>query len=132
MGVAFSDHFALIITVKVPDHFAKLACPRSKPLFKAKPEVVTDKLFKKRLQESFSKWIQVKNFGLDVLTWWELIVKPGVKKLLLERGKEINRERAGELNLLQLRQAYLVRKVQSGQVYRLTELKSVQLENVKR
>ena len=94
-------------------------CPRSKPLFKAKPEVVTDKLFKKRLQESFSKWIQVKNFGLDVLTWWELIVKPGVKKLLLERGKEINRERSGELNLLQLRQAYLVRKVQSGQVFRL-------------
>ena len=46
----------------------------------------------------------------------------------MERGKEINRERAGELNLLQLRQAYLVRKVQSGQVYRLTELKSVQLE----
>ena len=128
VGVAFSDHFSYIVTIKVPDHFAKLICPRSKPLFKAKPEVVTDPLFKKRLKENFSHWIQIREFGLNVLTWWELVVKPGVKKLLLERGKEINKKRAGELNFLLLRQSYLVRKVQAGQLHRLADLKSVQLE----
>ena len=73
-------------------------------------------------------WSQVRRFGLDVLTCWELVVKPGIKKLLIARGKELNRERSGEINFLQLRQSYLVRKVQTGQQHRLAELKSVQLE----
>ena len=119
---------AFVITIKVSDHFSKLICPRSRPLFKAKPEVVTDPVFKKRLEENLSHWKQIREFGLDVLTWWELVVKPGVKKLLIERGKEMTKDRAGEINFLQLRQSYLVRKVQSGQLHRLAELKSVQLE----
>ena len=80
VGVAFSDHFSLIITMKVPDQFSRLNCPRSKPLFKAKPEVVMDPTFKKRLSECFPVWAQVKDYGLNVLTWWELVVKPRVKK----------------------------------------------------
>ena len=128
VGVAFSDHFALVITVKVPNTFAKLSCPRSRPLFKAKPEVVTDQKFQEKLKESFQVWSQVRRFGLDVLTWWELVVKPGIKKLLIARGKELNGGRSGEINFLQLRQSYLVRKVQTGQQHRLAELKSVQLE----
>ena len=128
VGVAFSDHFSLIITLKVPEQFARLSCPRSRPLFKAKPEVVTDPLFKFRLAETFSSWAQVKDYGLDILTWWELIVKPGVKKLLIERGKELNKERSGVLNLLLLRQSYLVMKVQAGHHHRLGELKTVQME----
>ena len=39
--------------------------------------------------------IQVKNQGVDVLIWWENLVKPGVKKLAMVRGKEMNRERRG-------------------------------------
>ena len=128
VGVAFSDHFSLIISMKVPEMLSKLQCPRNRPLFKAKPNVVTDPIFKERLSESFPLWIQVKNYGLDILTWWELVVKPGVKKLLITRGKEINKEKSGELNLLLLRQSYLVMKVQAGHQHRLGELKSVQLE----
>ena len=50
--------------------------------------------------------------GLPVMSWWEIIVKPGVKKIAMNRSKEINRERKGELNLLLLRQAYLIKKIQ--------------------
>ena len=45
---------------------------------------------------------------------WEHMVKPGIKKLLIDRGKEMKQERIAALNLLMLRQAYLVRKLQSG------------------
>ena len=79
VGVAFSDHFALIITIGIPEDFAKLICPRSKPLYKAKPEVITDPTFQIKLREKFSQWKQIKDFGLEPLAWWEIIVKPGVK-----------------------------------------------------
>ena len=72
-------------------------------------------------------WQEVNDLGLDILTWWELLVKPGIRKLALQRSKEINRERRGELNLLLLRQAYLTRLLQLGQLEKLGELRSVQL-----
>ena len=55
-------------------------------------------------------------------------MKPGLKKLLLERGKEITKAKRGELNLLLLQQSYLVRKIQSGYYNELGGLKTVQLE----
>ena len=58
----------------------------------------------------------------------ELILKPGVKRLLIARGKEINKERHGKLNLLLLRQSYLVAKLQAGKLDKLAELKQVQTE----
>ena len=78
-------------------------------------------------------WLRVKDFqGMDsdkvnTLMWWEMLVKPGIKKLGIQRGKEINKERREHLNLLLLRQVYLVRKIQQGQVDRLGELKTVHL-----
>ena len=104
----------------------KIVSPKSKPLFKAKPNVIQDETFKCRLKDNFHLWSQVRDAGLDILTWWELVVKPGIKKLLIERGREINLERAGELNLLQIHQAYLVKQLQSGNMNRLAELKLVQ------
>ena len=58
------------------------------------------------------------------------MVKPSIKKLLIERGRELNREKIGELNLLQIRQSYLVRKVQSGMMQFLADLHFVQAEIV--
>ena len=60
------------------------------------------------------------------MIWWEKIVKPGVKHLLIKRGKEINKEKRGILNLLLVKQAYYVRKVQSGDFERLRDLKTTQ------
>ena len=126
VAVAFSDHLSLIVQVKVPYQLSRLICPKSKPLFKSKPEVIEDKVFLSRLKENYEVWSEVKSFGLDVMSWWELLVKPGIKRLLIERGKEMVKQSKGELNFLLLRQAYLVRKVQSGQQHRLGELFSVQ------
>ena len=98
---------------------AKLSSPKSRPLFKSKPTVIQDEKFKLKLKEKMALWNQVRHAGLDTLFWWERIVKPGIKKLLIERGKEITKENTGELNLLLIRQAYLVRKLQAGNLDRL-------------
>ena len=73
-------------------------------------------------------WKEIKDLGLEVLQWWELVVKPGIKKLAIQRSKELNRESRGQLNLLLIQQAYLARKLQLGEFRRLAELRQVQLE----
>ena len=128
VGVAFSDHQAYVVKIKIPGISSKLLSPKSRPQFKAKPEVVKDHIFYQRLQISFSSWLEVKQAGLDLLSWWELIVKPGIKNLLINRGKELNKLKTGQLNLLLLRQAYLVSKIQAGNMGRLAELKEIQTE----
>ena len=62
------------------------------------------------------------------MDWWEDIIKPGTKKLLIERGKEMSKENRGRLNLLLIRQSYLVRKLHEGCFDRLLEHRKVQLE----
>ena len=63
VGIAFSDHLALVITARLPEQFSRLMCPRSRPQFKAKPEVVRDQLFQQRLKEKFSNWSEVRERG---------------------------------------------------------------------
>ena len=87
IGVAFSDHFSYVVKVKMPGLFSRLVCPKSKPLFKSKPDVILDHIFQERLQENFLVWSSIKNYGIDVMKWWEIVVKPGIKKLLINRGK---------------------------------------------
>ena len=130
VGIAFSDHFTLIVKIKLPKNMTKLSSPKSRPLFKSKPAVIQDEKFKAQLRENMALWSQVRHAGLDTLSWWEIIVKPGVKKLLITRGQELNKESTGELNLLQIRQAYLVRKLQAGHLDSLAELKLVQMQIV--
>ena len=128
VGVAFSDHHAYIVKLKLPGIGNKILLPKSRPKFKAKPEVIEDPTFYKRLQESFPKWVSIKQAGLGLLPWWELIVKPGLKSLLINRSKEINKEKNGRLNILLIRQAYLVSKIQGGDLNKLGELKQIQIE----
>ena len=128
VGVAFSDHQALIVKIKLPTASSRILCPKSKPQFKAKPAVIRDNIFQARLKESFSLWYPIRQAGLDLLSWWEVVVKPGMKKLLIQRGKELNKERSGLLNLLLLKQCYFVSKLQKGELHRLPDLKQVQLQ----
>jgi hypothetical protein len=113
------------VTVKLPDTFARLICPKSKPSFRIKAEVLQYETFQRCLAEAMLCWQEVRSFGLDVLTWWENLVKPGVRKLAQKRGRELNREKQVELNLLRLRQSYLNRKLMVGEIWRLSELRSV-------
>ena len=130
LPIAFSDHLAQSIKVVLPDSMARGLSPKSRPSFRLKPNVIMDGLFKERLADAMQGWTRVNNFqgrNTDNIMWWELLVKPGIKKLGIQRSKELNQERREELNLLLLRQVYLVRKVQHGQVDRLGELKTVHL-----
>jgi len=127
VGVAFSDHMSLVVQIQLPDTVSKVVSPKHKPLFKARPEVISDPVFQKRLKENFAFWLEVKqSTSLNIIDWWEIIVKPLTKKLLIDRSREINRERFGELSLLQIRQSYLVKKIQSGLMSFLAELHFVQ------
>ena len=82
VGVAFSDHQSLILDVKLPNQFLRFRSPKSSNSFKANQLVVSDSLFKQRLKENFSAWETVKE-KMGFLIWWEEIVKPGIKKLLI-------------------------------------------------
>ena len=109
------------------NHFSRLLSPKSRPLFKANPVVIRDSVFKSRLTEHFSVWSQARE-KLGFMVWWEDLVKPGIRKLLIERGKEINKAKRGKLNLLLVRQAYLVGKLHSGYMDKLAEHRLVQLQ----
>ena len=113
--VALSDHLAHTVKIRVPHLLARLCCPRGRPMFKVREEVIKDKQFQERLKQAMEEWKGVKMEGLPILSWWELIVKPGIRKLAMERSKEINQDRRSHLNLLLLRQSYLIKKIQLAQ-----------------
>ena len=127
-SLAFSDHMAHVVKYELPTPINRILSPKSRPCFKVKPSVVTDPIFQARLEEKMREWQIVKDIGVDVLIWWEEMVKPGIKYLAKQRGRELNKERRGLLNLLIVRQAYLTKKVVSGRMQSLEELKHVHLK----
>ena len=119
-SIAFSDHFTHTVKVTVPDQLARMCTPRARRQFKIKEEVARDFQFQDTVKVAMEDWEQVRQAGLPVLSWWELIVKPGIRKIAMFRNKEMNEARKLELNLLLLRQSYLVRKLQHYQTHRWT------------
>ena len=126
--LAFSDHHAHIVNITLPNPFSRLVCPKGDYSFRIKAEVVNDGFFQDRLREAMIGWQHIKSFGLDILVWWENIVKPGVKKLAQQRSREMTKQMRWELNLLRLRQTYLNRKLSLGHTWRLPELKKVHMQ----
>ena len=63
IGVAFSDHHALVLELKIPASFSQLLSPKYRPQFKSKPEVIRDQEFNIRLKKSMAEWEQVKLSG---------------------------------------------------------------------
>ena len=80
-----------------------------------------DSQFKESLRGSMLEWQEVKQHGVDVLVWWENLVKPGVRRLAKNRGNQLNKERRSKLNLLLVRQAYLTRSYRVAWVYQGVE-----------
>ena len=56
VSIAFSDHMGLVVEIRVPKAFSRLLSPEHKTLFKAKPDVVLDPIFKERLKTSMGLW----------------------------------------------------------------------------
>ena len=73
-------------------------------------------------------WIILKNnYGHPLLEWWELLVKPGIKKLAIERSKEINKSRRGRLDFLYLLLIHETLKLKKGDMAALEEVKRTQV-----
>ena len=131
LPLAFSDHFGLITKVSMGDPLAKVLSPKCRFQFRLSAEVIKDSLFKERLELAMVSWKRVREFqgtsNLGILQWWEMLVKPGIRHLGIERSKELGKEKREELNLLLLRQRYLKIKMWSGEHHHLKELKLVHL-----
>ena len=134
LPLAFSDHFAHVVQFILPDQLSKVLSPKSRPSFRLRAEVLKDSVFKYRLEESMKSWQRVRQFQsedsreIGTLYWWEKLVKPGIRKIAMQRSKEINLARREALNLLMLRQIYLTRKITVlGLTDQLGELQAVHL-----
>ena len=124
---AFSDHFGLLTEVTVPFKVSRQNSGGGCSRFKIKNEVACDHIFKASVATEMQKWKELRDSDLDILTWWELLVKPGIKRLAIDRAREIRYEKRGELNMLMIRQAYTVKKLKASScVQLLTELKYIQ------
>ena len=122
-AVAFSDHQAHIVTISLPDSLVHSISPRSRPFFKTSPEVVMDKCFKNRLQQEMIGWLEIKERGLGIISWWEIVVKPGIKRLAISRSKEIQRLKRSRLNCLMMKQSFFKRELQAGHLECFGQLK---------
>ena len=127
-AVAFSDHFAHIVKILPPDQIKFSVSPRSRPFFKTSPELVMDEVFKAWLQRDMIEWQEVLVKGLDILSWWEWIVKPGIRKLAIKRSKELKKLKRCRLNCLLLKQGYFTKELQSGNLDCLVQLRQIQSE----
>ena len=125
LPLSFSDHHGLVVQVILPDHLDRILCPKGRLSFRLKPEVINDTQFQHSLSEAMLSWERIKSYGLDTMKWWELIVKPGIRKLAISRSRELSKAKKDELNLLLVRQAYLNKKVRLGNFQLLGELKTV-------
>ena len=96
LSVAFSDHMSFVVRLSLPG-LDKIISPKTRPHFKTSPEVIHDKAFRRRLMEEMVGWQQVKDRGLNIMSWWELIVKPGIRstvrnlRYILRRRRGIDR-----------------------------------------
>ena len=62
------------------------------------------------------------------MQWWEWIVKPGVRRLAIQRSKELNQLKRSRMNCLLLKQTFYTKELQAGSMSRLAQLKQVQSE----
>ena len=130
MHLPFSDHLCHLVTFEVSEPLSRSLMPRSRPIFKIKPDVIKDKIFQDRVTAASINWTDLKSKGLSNLFLWEEIIKKDIRRLAMERGKEISYERKGELNLLFLRMNFLSRALHKGDLSVLKELKTIQMQIV--
>ena len=99
--LAFNTTYsANVVKMSIPN-LSRIFLPLTRPMFKVSPEVVFDKLFKVRLEREMLEWQQVRDRGLAVMKWWEIIVKPGIRRLAILRTMELNKYKRSRMNFRQ-------------------------------
>ena len=128
LSISFSDHLSLKLKYTLPLNIKHIVAPQVKPSFKIPPEVVDDEVFREKLEKALVGWRQAREPGKNSLAWWQYLVKPGIRHLAKSRHFELKKQRCGLLNLLALRQTYLVEKVRGGDMSAIAELTKVNLQ----
>ena len=82
-------------------------------IYKIKHFIVDDKVFQESVEQAFPDWLETKE-GLCPVFWWENVVKPGIRTLAITREKEINKQRRMELEALQMKLSFYVKKVRNS------------------
>ena len=133
--MAFSDHFAHVVEFAVPFQMKTIFSPNQRPSLKIRPDVVKDSVFKERLRLSLQHWEQILEFSHQthdqsnfLIRWWEILVKPGIRQIAINRTKELRDLNIQVLNFHLIRQAYLTRKLQQGRRDFLADLQQVHLQ----
>mgnify|MGYP006061736031 CR=1 FL=1 len=55
-SIAFSDHMAQLLVYELPGTMDRILAPRSRPLFKVHPSVVSDTEFRGRMAAAMADW----------------------------------------------------------------------------
>ena len=82
-------------------------------IYKIKHFIVNDSIFQDKIEQAFPDWLETKE-GLCPIFWWENVVKPGIKSLAIAREKEINKQRRMELEALQMKLSFYLKKVRNS------------------
>ena len=81
-SIAFSDHMGIIAEYTVPDFINKQLSPRFRPRFKITEDIIKDEVFTAHLNLNMQDWEGARQReDLPVLSWWEEVVKPGIRRI---------------------------------------------------
>ena len=121
-NVAFSDHFAHLLTIQIQGQGFH-SSPKSRPPFKIYPNIASDEIFKLRIHNKLSLWLPGKN-KVPIQRFWDSI-KVEIRKLAMERNKELRKEQQMELNFLTLAQTHLSDQVLRGDMSKFSQLDEI-------
>ena len=82
-------------------------------IYKIKHNLVEDRTFLETIRETYPQWLRLKE-GLSPTFWWENVFKKELKRIAIQREKEINNQRNRELAALQLKLSYFLGKLKSS------------------
>ena len=91
VSVSLSDHMGFIVTMKVPPSYDNIMGPKFRPTFKIKPDIARDSTLKTQVRNSMEKWMAVRKHCTSILSWWEMCLKPNLRRLAMQRSREINK-----------------------------------------
>ena len=89
VGLSFSDHLAHITRIEYSKANNVEVNPKKRNIYKIKHYLASDEVFLKSVRNEFPTWVDVKH-NYTPVTWWEYCVKPSIKKLAIQREKDIN------------------------------------------
>ena len=91
-AISFSDHLAHVIKFCSNKEPSLKENPRRRSIYKIKHWIVKDNIFQNNIRVEFKTWMEMRDYFSPIYLW-EDVIKPGIKKIAINREKEINCEK---------------------------------------